>query len=182
MKKIVFATMFAAIAAVAAPADAQVRPYQISIAGGPSFPTGHLSEEAGTGYNVQGSVGFGVAALPIGLRADLLWQEFPLSGAGATGHFRQIGGLLNGVFALPLPMLQPYALAGVGIINQTEPETPHGDHAHEGHSSTDIGFNAGAGVQFPFAGMSGFAEVRWLNLVGGNTDARSIPVTIGIRF
>jgi opacity protein-like surface antigen len=180
MKKIAFATMVAAMAAFAAPADAQIRPYQISIAGGPSFPTGELSDEAGTGYNVQGSVGFGVPMLPIGLRADLLWQEFPLT--DADGHFRQIGGLLNGVFALPLPMLQPYALAGVGIINHTEPETPHGDHAHEGHSSTDIGFNAGAGIQFPFAGMSGFAEVRWLNLVGGNTEARSIPVTIGIRF
>ncbi|CAN5790903.1 hypothetical protein BH23GEM6_BH23GEM6_01510 [soil metagenome] len=180
MKKIAFATMVAALAAFAAPADAQVRPYQISIAGGPSFPTGELKDEAGTGYNVQGSVGFGVRMLPIGLRADLLWQEFPLS--GVDGHFRQIGGLLNGVFALPLPQLQPYALAGVGVINHREPETPHGGHAHEGQSSTDFGFNAGAGVQFPFAGMSGFAEVRWLNLVGGNSEARSIPVTIGIRF
>jgi opacity protein-like surface antigen len=180
MKKIAFVTMIAAAAAFASPADAQVRPFQISIAGGPSFPTGHLSDEAGTGYNVQGSVGFGVRGLPFGLRADLLWQEFPLT--GVDGHFRQIGGLLNATFALPLPFMQPYLLAGAGLINHSEPETVHGGHRHDGSSSTDIGFNAGGGVQFPFAGMSGFVEAKYLNIVGGNEDARSIPVSIGIRF
>lgn len=182
MKKILFATVIAAFAAGAASAEAQVRPFQISIAGGPSFPAGHLSDEANTGYHVQGSVGFGVPLLPIGLRADLLWQEFQLAGEGASGHFRQIGGLLNGVFALPMPLLQPYALAGVGLIQHTEPETVHGGHTHTGTSETKVGFNAGAGVQFPFAGMSGFLEARYLNLAGGHEDARSIPVSIGIRF
>ena len=181
MKRTTFVTMIAALAVLAAPADAQiVRPWQISIAGGPSFTTGDLSSEAGTGYHVQGSVGFGLPLLPFGLRADLLWQEFPVS--GANGHFRQIGGLLNGTFALPMPLLQPYALAGVGLIQHTEPEVAHAGHVHHGESSTDLGFNAGAGVQFPFVGMSAFVEARWLNLVGGNAEARSIPVSVGIRF
>jgi opacity protein-like surface antigen len=180
MKRIVFGTMIAAAAAFAAPADAQIRPFQISIAGGPSFTTGDLSSEAGTGYHVQGSVGFNVPLLPFGLRADALWQEFPVS--GADGHFRQIGGLLNGTFALPMPIIQPYVLAGAGVINHREPDVEHGDHEHHGGSSTDVGFNAGAGVQFPFVGMSAFLEARYLNIVGGNSEARSIPVTIGIRF
>jgi opacity protein-like surface antigen len=180
MKKLAFATLIAAAAAIAAPAEAQIRPFQISIAGGPSIPTGELSDEAGTGYHVQGSVGFNVPLLPFGVRADLLWQEFPLS--GVDGHFRQVGGLLNGTFALPMPIIRPYLLAGAGVINHSEPETPHGDHAHEGGSSTDVGFNAGVGVQFPFVGMSGFLEARYLNIVGGNSEARSIPVSVGIRF
>jgi opacity protein-like surface antigen len=173
MKKIAFVTMIAAAAALAAPADAQVRPFQISIAGGPSFPIGHLSDDAGTGYNVQGSIGFGMPMLPFGLRADLLWQEFKLS--GQDGHARQIGGLLNATFGLPLPFIQPYLLAGAGVINHTDP-------VHEVHSGTDVGFNVGGGVQFPFAGMSGFVEAKYLNVIGGNEDARSVPVSIGIRF
>ncbi len=175
MKKIAFATMIAAAAAFAAPADAQVRPFQISIAGGPSFPTGHFTDDVGTGYNVQGSVGFGVRGLPFGLRADLLWQEFKI--AEADGHARQIGGLLNATFALPMPFIQPYLLAGAGVINHSEPEG-----SPDVHGGTDIGFNAGGGVQFPFAGMSGFVEAKYLNIVGGNEDVRSIPVSIGIRF
>jgi opacity protein-like surface antigen len=175
MKKMAFVATIAAAVALAAPVDAQqiVRPWQISIGGGPSFTTGHLSEEAGTGYNVQGSVGFGVPMLPFGVRADLLWQEFP---DVHSGHVRQIGGLLNATVGLPLPLLRPYALAGVGLINHREGE------AHGNESSTDVGFNAGFGIEFPFVGLSGFAEARWLNLVGGNEDARSIPVTLGIRF
>ncbi len=180
MKRLAFATIVAAAAAFAAPADAQIRPFQISIAGGPSFTTGDLSNEAGTGYHVQGSVGFNVPLLPFGVRADLLWQEFPVS--GADGHFRQIGGLLNGTFSLPAPIIRPYVLAGAGVINHTEPETTHDGHIHTGSSSTDVGFNAGAGVEFPFVGMSAFLEGRYLNIVGGNSAARSIPVTIGIRF
>lgn len=173
MKKTMFATVFVALAALAVPAEGQVRPFQISIAGGPSFPTGDLSLEANTGYHVQGSVGFGVPMLPFGVRADLLWQEFP---DVHSGHVRQIGGLLNGTIGLPLPILQPYALAGVGLINHRESET------HGGESSSNIGFNAGAGVQFPFVGMSAFAEARWLNIAGGHEAARSIPVSVGIRF
>jgi opacity protein-like surface antigen len=174
--------LVALVLATASPAEAQiVRPWQISIAGGPSFTRGALADEAGTGFHVQGSVGFGLPLLPFGVRGDLLWQEVP---DVTEGHFRQIGGLLNATFGIPLLVVQPYGLLGVGLLRTESPDVVHQDHAHHGETENIFGFNAGLGVEFPFAGLGGFLEARFLNLFGGGraTDFQTVPVTIGIRF
>jgi hypothetical protein len=162
-------------------AEAQVRPWEISIAGGPSIPVGDLGSEANLGYHVQGSVGFGLPLLPFGLRADLLWQEVP---DVHDGWFRQIGGLANAVFGVPMVVIQPYGLLGVGLIRTEEPEVHHGDHAHTGATETTVGFNIGGGLDFPFMGLTGFLEVRYLNLFGGGdaTHFQTVPISVGIRF
>lgn len=169
------------IVLTAAPLQAQLRPWEISIAGGPSFPTGELSEEAGTGYHVQGSIGFDVPLLPFGIRADALWQEVPDDN---EGWFRQIGGLVNATFGIPLIVVEPYALAGVGFLRTETPDVAHAGHEHFGETENLVGFNAGAGVEFPFMGLSGFLEGRYLNLFGGGEAShyQTIPVTFGIRF
>lgn len=174
MRKIALLVAVAAVAAAAQAevAAAQVRPFTIGISGGPSLARGELAEEANTGYHVQASLGFNMPLFPLGVRADLLWQEFP---DVHDGHIRQIGGLLNGIFSLPLPILTPYGLVGAGVINSTEPEE------HGGGSETAVGLNAGVGVQFPFVGMSGILEARFLNLLGA-TEHQSIPISVGIRF
>jgi hypothetical protein len=161
--------------------EGQVRPWEISIAGGPSFPTGDLSDEANTGFHVQGSVGFGLPLLPFGARFDALWQEVP---DVHDGWFRQIGVLGNAVVAVPLVFVQPYGLLGVGLLRTETPEEDHGDHAHEGETESFVGFNAGLGLEFPFAGLTGFLEARYLNLFGSGeaTHFRTIPVSVGIRF
>jgi hypothetical protein len=177
MKRISVSALALAFGLVAFAGDshAQVRPFTIGISGGPSFPTGDLGDETSTGYHVQGSVGFGLAMLPIGLRLDALWQELP---DVHDGTMRQIGGLLNGTFGLPLGVAQPYGLVGVGLLNSTEAEE------HGGGSENTLGFNAGVGIQFPFVGMSGVIEARYLNLFGSGeaTHFQSIPVSFGIRF
>ncbi|MEX2571844.1 MAG: outer membrane beta-barrel protein [Gemmatimonadota bacterium] len=177
---VVIPVMIAALAGVST-AEAQLRPWQISIAGGPSFATGEFSDQAGTGYNVQGSVGFSLPLLPFGVRGDLFWQELPDE---EDGWFRQIGGLLNAVFEVPLVIVQPYGLVGGGVLRTDTPDVDHTGHVHTGESETTVGLNAGLGIEFPFAGLGGFVEARYLNLVGGGdaTHFQSIPVTIGIRF
>lgn len=160
--------------AVATPAEAQLRPWEISIAGGPSFPMSDLKDQADTGYHVEGSVGFDVPMLPFGIRADAFWQEFPDSD---DGWFRQIGGILNATAGVPMAVIQPYVLAGVGYLRT---ETPNElDDAESG-----VGVNAGAGIDFPFMGLGGFLEARYMNLLGSDEVKmyRSIPVTVGIRF
>ncbi len=162
-------------------AEAQYRPWEISIAGGPSFPRGEFAEEAGTGYHVQGSVGVTVPSLPIGLRADLLWQELE---DDQSEWFRQVGGVLNATFGIPIAFLEPYALGGVSYLRTDSPDVVHEDHTHAGESQNLVGLHAGAGLEFPFMGLRGFVEGRFLNL-GGGGEARhfqSIPVTVGIRF
>lgn len=158
------------------PAEAQLRPWEISIAGGPTLATGSFADMANTGYHVQGSVGIGIPLFPVGVRADLLWQEMP---DVAGGNFRHIGGIANATLGLPLVLIEPYVLAGVGMFSISEPEEDHGDHAHEAGSETSTGFNVGAGLELGLLGLKGFGEVRYLDVGRGH---RTIPITIGIRF
>jgi opacity protein-like surface antigen len=177
MKRLTVSTLALAfgLVAFAGDAEAQVpgRAFEFGISGGPSIAVGDLGGEANTGYHVQGSLGFGMAGLPLNLRADAFWQEFP-EAAHAGEWIRQVGGLVNGIFGLPLGMAQPYGLVGAGVLSTTE----------HGRSETSVGFNAGAGVRFPFVGMSGVIEARFLNLFGGEgaTGVQSIPISFGIRF
>jgi opacity protein-like surface antigen len=182
MRKGLFVALSALFAVVSAPtlADAQIRPWTISIGGGPSLARGEMAREAGTGFHVQGSVGFGLPLLPFGIRADALWQE--LSDEGEW--FRQVGGLLNATFGLPMVVITPYGLVGAGFLRATAPAVQHPGHAHDGESENIVGFNLGAGLDFPFMGLGGFIEARYLNLFGSGdaTNFQSIPITIGVRF
>lgn len=183
MRKGLFVAAAALLATVstAAIAEAQYRPWEISIAGGPSLARGDIAQEAGTGYHVQGSVGFGLPLLPFGFRVDALWQELR---DDHDGWFRQIGGLANATFGIPLVFIEPYGLVGAGYLRAQEPDVDHGDHTHTGGSENVLGFNVGAGLEFPFVGLNGFIEARYLNLVGGGnaTNYQSIPISFGIRF
>ena len=117
----------------------------------------------------------------LGLRADVLWQELKDEEAE---WFRQIGGVLNAVVGIPLVIVEPYALAGVSYMRTEPPEVAHVGHTHDEDSENIVGFNAGAGVEFPFLGLSGFVEGKVLNLFGGGNakNYQSIPITVGIRF
>ncbi|MBA2669510.1 MAG: hypothetical protein H0U67_03980 [Gemmatimonadetes bacterium] len=174
-------TLWAAVAAFAllgsaGNLSAQTRPFTIGISGGPSFPSGaEFSNEANTGYHVQGSLGFAPAMLPVGVRADLLWQEFPDEHGG---NFREIGGLANAILALPLAIARPYLLGGIGAINHNPPDEEHGDHAHAEEGRTTSAFAVGGGIEFPFLGLSGVLEARYL--VAG--EHRAVPISVGIRF
>jgi len=178
MKRGLFVLLGAVFIGGVVEAEGQVvRPWEISIAGGPSFPVGELRDEAGTGFHVQGSVGFAMPALPVGLRVDLLYQEVPLTEEDGE-WIRQIGGLLNATFGLPLMVIEPYALVGAGLLRTEE---PHDDHVDVYNL---LGFNAGLGLDFPFLGLTGFLEARYLNIFGGDeaTHFQTVPVSFGIRF
>ncbi len=173
---LVASTLLTVLLALPSAASAQARPFTIGISGGPNFPLGHFAEEVGTGFHVQGSLGFTPRLLPVGVRADLLYQNFPDE---HSGSFTEIGGLLNALVGLPLPLARPYALGGIGIINHNEPGEQHGDHTHGGGNHTTLGFNVGGGVEFGFLGLRGVLEARYLDAGEGH---RSIPLSFGIRF
>jgi hypothetical protein len=165
------------IIAVALPtaADAQIPGLRLGIAGGPSVPLGTLADEAGTGFHLRGGLGLEIPLLPIGVRGDLLWQQFPDEHAG---NFTQLGGLINATWRLPFPIVQPYLVGGGGFMRYDEPDQPHGDHVDDGESGTNFAFAAGAGVQLRLLGFGGFVEARYLDW----GRHRAIPLTVGITF
>lgn len=164
-----------ALAVMPAAASAQV---SFGVGGGPSTPLGDFGDEAGTGWHAQASLSVGVPLLPVGGRADLLFQQFADE---HSGNFRQVGGLANATLGLPLPLvvLSPYAIGGVGAFRHSAPDEDHGDHVHAGESGTAAAWNVGAGVRLGLPGISASLEARYLDAGNG---VRSVPVTVGIRF
>jgi hypothetical protein len=162
-------TVFLLALGVPATASAQ---FSMGVGGGPAIPLSDLGNEAETGFHLQGSLGLQVPLLPVGVRADLLWQRFPDE---HSGNFTAIGGMLNATLRMPFPIVRPYLIGGIGSMRHSEPDEDHG----EGGTSTEFAYGLGAGVQLTLLGFGGFAEARVLDWGHGN---RSIPLTIGIIF
>jgi hypothetical protein len=154
-----------ALTASAADAAAQVR---LSIAGGPSFPTGsdnHLD----TGYHVQVGGDLSLPLLPFGLRLDGAFNRFTED----HGNYDVLHGTASGVFSIPLVLFTPYIIGGIGMYSAE-------DAAHGGDRETNLGANIGAGVRLPLPGLSVFAEARLHAPFEGGQ--RFIPVSLGFRF
>jgi hypothetical protein len=169
--------MAALFVVLAAPASAAAQ-VSFGVGGGPITALGDFSNEVGTGWHAQASLSVGVPLLPVGGRADLLYQRFPdVEG----GSFQQLGGLANATVGLPLPLvvISPYAIGGVGAFRHSGPDEDHGDHVHEGEDGTAAAWNVGAGVRLGLPGISASLEARYLDAGNG---VRSVPVTVGIRF
>lgn len=156
-------------------ADAQLPGVRLGVAGGPSFPLGDLADEASTGFHVRGGLGVEFSLVPLGVRADVVWQRFPDEHAG---NFTQLGGLLNATWRMPMPLARPYLVGGAGLMRHEEPDEDHGDHAHESES-TEFAFAVGGGVEFRLLGLGAFLEARYLDWSGGH---RAVPLTLGITF
>jgi hypothetical protein len=154
-----------AMAGSAGDAAAQVR---LSVAGGPSFPTGdhHLD----TGYHVQVGADFSLPMIPIGLRVDGAFNRF----AEDHGHYQVLNGSINGILNIPLLVATPYIIGGVGLYSAE-------DEAHGGERETGAGVNVGAGVRLPLPGLAVFAEAR-LHHPFDSDQLRFVPLSIGIRF
>jgi hypothetical protein len=175
--KLVLLTLFLlAAGAVPASLDAQIPGMRVGLGAGPAIPLGDLGDEANTGFHVRGSLGLEVPLIPVGLRADALWQRFPDE---HEGSFTGLGGLLNATLRLPMPLARPYLLGGVGFIRHSEPDVAHEGHVHEGGTETEFAFAVGGGFEIRLLRLGGFVEARYLDWGHGN---RAIPLTIGITF
>jgi hypothetical protein len=161
------AVAVAAVAMVASAGDAAAQ-VRLSVAGGPSFPTGDHHLE--TGYHVQVGADFGLPLLPMGLRVDGAFNRFNED----HGHYQVLNGSINGVLNIPLVVAAPYLIGGVGVYSAE-------DEAHGDERETGLGLNAGAGLRLPLPGLAVFAEAR-LHYPLDDHQLRFVPLSIGIRF
>jgi hypothetical protein len=153
------------------------------VGGGVSKPVGSLGDVANTGWRAVGTLKVGVPLVPVGLRLDASYDRFgyqrTLLGASGseTGSQSVFAGTVNGTLRLsPLPLITPYAIAGIGPYHTScsGPATCE--------SATHVGYNAGLGVYFGALLIHGFAEVRYhyVSMPGGNIQY--VPVTVGLLF
>ncbi|MBL0938991.1 MAG: outer membrane beta-barrel protein [Gemmatimonadaceae bacterium] len=175
------------VAALAAPAaltaQAAEKTVGIGVSGGLSLPMGDLGEGAESGFNVTGHLYLKPAALKaFRLRGDVSYDKWNAKGVDGAS-VSALGFVANAVFDLgtsSTSSVKPYVLGGVGMFNSKYKFESSVVEVNE--SSTDVGIQAGAGINFQLSGFSTFAEARFVNVFGDNSSSNWIPITFGIRF
>lgn len=206
--------------AAAAPALAQDK-LEAWVGGGAVMPTGSLGAHFDTGWQLAGGLGWKLGqalalrldygysdqrpyghSFPVGvvsgshkvqsLELDLRWTVDP----GGTAPIYLFGG--PGLYdsETAITRLQDYE-PGPGICDPWFQVCIAGPAPAEqvlgSRSSTDVGFNVGAGVEVPIHGaLRFFVEGRWRYVRGGEyglpgtTPSRAtasyFPLTLGVRF
>jgi opacity protein-like surface antigen len=168
-------------AAVAtAPAGAQddtgPRTVRVGVAAGLAMPMGDFGDFADMGFNVTGTVDAQPAALPVGVRLDVMYNRFGLS--DVDGNASILAGLLNAVLSFGTQTsAQPYFIGGVGLYRAAFDIDNVGDD-----SETAFGIGLGGGVRFPLSGFDTYVEARYHNAFTDEESTTFIPITFGIRF
>lgn len=164
--RILFTALFLAI--LPAAASAQVG---FGAGVGAAFPLGDFGDGFDTGIHGQASLNIGLPLLP-DVRIDGIYQTY--SGAGdASADI--LGGSVNLLLDMPLVVIKPYLIAGVGYYDvSVEAGGVEG-------SNGEFGFTGGAGLRLGLGSLGVFAEARAIR-IGGDTDLTTVPVLVGITF
>jgi hypothetical protein len=171
-----------AVAAGAAGAQSSTRPFSLGISGGLSLPTGDFGDAYNAGFNVSGHLGLQSSALPVGLRFDLGYNQWELDGFDA--NLRSLAGIANAMLFFPRPSgstVRPYVSGGLGIYNtKRSRDVTGGTVSTDGE--TNVGLNAGVGLDFGLSGISTFVEARFHSVFTDQSNTNFLPIVFGLRF
>ena len=144
-----------------------------SVAAGASLPMGDAADGLKMGYNATVGLGFKPLLVPVGLRVEGMFNSFEIDApAPADGSIRVMAVSANGTYTI-LPQL--YAIGGVGMYN-SKASTAGAE------SSSDLGFNIGAGINIPLTGFGTYLEARYHHIATDGASFKFLPITFGIRF
>ncbi len=175
----------AALVALPAMASAQEsRPVSFGVSGGLSLPVGDLGDGYDSGFNITGHIAYKPASFTnLSFRGDVSFDKWGNKTLDDVST-RMLGVTANAVYAFPQTtpgVVRPYVLGGVGFFNGKSTGTVAGQNLGD-DSSTDIGAQVGAGVNFQLSGFATFVEAKFVNVFGDGSSLSFIPITFGIKF
>lgn len=156
------------LAAVPAAASAQIG---VSAGAGVAIPTGDFGDFVDTGLHLQGSLNIGLPLLP-DVRIDGIYETYDGDGNVSSDI---LGGSVNLLLDMPLVVIKPYIIAGVGYYDVSVEQG--GVEASNG----EFGFTGGAGLRLGLGRLGVFAEARALR-IAGDADLTTIPILVGVTF
>jgi hypothetical protein len=211
-----FSALLAGATGVLAPtADAQwyygpafdARPVHFGISGGVAVPTGSLSNDFTTGWDIDGNL-----AIPLGYKSPVWLQfDFGHSQFGANNNTLANFNANNGWAAVnsatanvvvnlvqsygrqPAP-ITPYLIAGGGFYSRYIELNNFGNgycgpyygcpYGGSFYSRTDNvgGWDAGAGVRFVMRPVRLFIEARYNSAETANGNTGFVPINIGVEW
>jgi hypothetical protein len=142
--------------------------------GGFTSPVSDFKDVADPGYHLSLGAEVGIPSIPVGLRLDGSYHRLPEPSSTFVAP-RVLAGALSVIFELPGEGIEPYFLFGVGRYRVEAGPVALARPVY------DRGFQTGFGVSLGGLALGAFAEIRWVQ-VGGTTDVKYIPVTVGIRL
>jgi hypothetical protein len=141
---------------------------------GVTNPMSDLNDVADVGWHAMGGVQLGIAAIPVGLRADAGYHSFGEQGANPPTSV--LSGALSVVVNFPGVGLSPYVLGGLGSY-RTSVDVDGVDPVAK------AGVHGAFGVDIGAVGFGGFAEVRFVSVkTDSDTNERFVTATLGIRL
>jgi opacity protein-like surface antigen len=183
-----------------------------SVGAGFTEPAGHGGKNMNTGWNVDVRGGYR-ATENVALDLDFNYNRWNLNNA-ALARFGEPGGYTTiwsvsftpVVYGSPHWHIAPYALAGPGVyyrnLSLTQPGLINSlacdpfwgycfpatfgvDQVVASAATYKMGFNAGAGLEFPFghSPLNVFGEARYSRMFTTHgEDLTFVPVTFGLRW
>lgn len=170
-------------------------PVGFGLVGGTSSPTGSLSDIAKSGWHAGAFVELKLPVIPVGFRLEGAWHQFhdkPFDASGGTTGARIAAVTLNATYdILPVPIIKPYLIGGVGeysarltsaslVVMQGGPIGQSEVFSTE--TQTKVGVNGGAGVRLQLGGFAAFIEARWHDIFTSGKNVQMVPVSVGLRF
>lgn len=149
-----------------------------SVYAGLALPTGNFKDGSNSGYTVGGALDLTLPAMPLAWRGEVSYTNFGIKDAAGGGSTSDVSGRVNAVIPMHLIVATPYLIGGVGYYHVTVSPTGLGSS-----SENKIGFNVGAGIDFPLGTLAARVEARYhhVSLDGGGTYSY-VPITFGLRF
>jgi hypothetical protein len=202
----------AVAATAALPPALTRRGFYFGIAGGTSSPTGDWETPYSVGFNITAPFGWQPMESRFGIRGDIAYDlhggellpagtpiqpiDYPQPIFTTADIAVQDLSIWSGNLDATFDLVQwgdrrlgaLYVLGGFGVhfISTRKadvfPVTGQGSFTTENGSTTEFGYNAGAGLSFGIGTSSLFLESRWFTANLSPTNATWVPVILGIKF
>lgn len=175
--------------AVSSPAKAQhlaSNEFAVDGAIGLAIPLGDFGTGLNTGYDLMGAVEYHPRQTgQFYFRGELGYSHFGVSN-GVNAHASVTRFDVDGLYDFPVgnTVLQPYALAGLGLYHVSVTADNCGGLINCSASSTGLGINFGGGVRYPIGVVQLYVEGRYhLAFTSpGSGNTAFIPLQAGVRY
>ncbi|MGH2575366.1 MAG: outer membrane beta-barrel protein [Ignavibacteria bacterium] len=159
-----------------------------SFGGGISAPTGMLSDDNLTGFNLHGSSGY-IFNKNIGARLDFQYNSFGFDNTGfpdASGGTLSIVSIKTDLLAGNFDRssrLNPYGVLGFGYFMSNRSDLTVGGFRYIFESSNDFGMGLGGGTMFNISRSAAVFGEGQLNIIfTPNENITYVPFRAGIIF
>ena len=167
----------AAVAALVTDAGDAAGQVRFGVGGGPVTAVGDFGDPLDRGFHGEVLVDLGLPLVPLGLRGSVTYMRLPAADAEAEDYTHFAGTVNARLDLLPIPFLDAYVTAGVGLYSSDYGGQLTGAVGRE----TERGINVGVGAAANLVFVRPFAELRYHRVL--DDPSRSfVPLTVGVML